>query len=369
MHTRLASLAFASMLAVPMAANAQQFVMMPDSTNNRLVLLSPVDGSVVNDNYFPLSGGTTIHALQVGDEIWISEQLGDRVSRWSLTGTPLGQIGGQFPGGGLDNIRGMALINDTLYVSNAGTQNDAPGPSVVMFDINGNPMGFIPTAGLAPSPFAVLEFNGNMLVASSSANDDVHQFTLTGSSLGTFHNSTSVNFAQQMAIADNGDVLVAAFSSNNVARLNPADGSLISDFPASNARGVYQLQNGNIMWSNGTGVFVYDVVNQTSSQVYAGGARHFGDLDLGAGPGECLGDIADDFGFTVNDGGGPDGVVDFGDFVALLGLIGPCDGGVPGCLGDIADDFGFTVNDGGGPDGVVDFGDFVALLGLIGPCP
>lgn len=82
----------------------------------------------------------------------------------------------------------------------------------------------------------------------------------------------------------------------------------------------------------------------------------------------CLGDIADDFGFTTADGGGPDGVVDFGDFVALLGLIGPCDGGVPGCLGDIADDFGFTAADGAGPDGMVDFGDFVALLGLIGPC-
>lgn len=82
----------------------------------------------------------------------------------------------------------------------------------------------------------------------------------------------------------------------------------------------------------------------------------------------CPGDIADDFGFTATDGGGPDGVVDFGDFVALLGLIGPCDSGSSGCLGDIADDFGFTAIDGGGPDGVVDFGDFVALLGLIGPC-
>lgn len=43
-----------------------------------------------------------------------------------------------------------------------------------------------------------------------------------------------------------------------------------------------------------------------------------------SGPASCLGDIADDFGFTVDEGGGPDGVVDFGDFVALLGLIGPC---------------------------------------------
>ncbi len=74
---------------------------------------------------------------------------------------------------------------------------------------------------------------------------------------------------------------------------------------------------------------------------------------------DCHGDIADDFGFI-----GPDGMVSFGDFLALLGLIGPCPGGTPGCTGDIADDFGFI-----GPDGMVSFGDFLALLGLIGPCP
>ena len=72
----------------------------------------------------------------------------------------------------------------------------------------------------------------------------------------------------------------------------------------------------------------------------------------------CIGDIADDFG-TI----GADGQVSFGDFLALLGLIGPCDGGTPGCTGDIADDFG-TI----GGDGQVSFGDFLALLGLIGPC-
>ena len=77
-------------------------------------------------------------------------------------------------------------------------------------------------------------------------------------------------------------------------------------------------------------------------------------------PGQnCTGDIADDFG-TV----GADGQVSFGDFLALLGLIGPCPGGTPGCDGDFADDFG-TV----GADGQVSFGDFLALLGLIGPCP
>ncbi len=74
----------------------------------------------------------------------------------------------------------------------------------------------------------------------------------------------------------------------------------------------------------------------------------------------CPGDIADDFGTL-----GGDGMVSFGDFLALLGLVGPCPGGTPGCPGDIADDFG-TLN---GGDGMVSFGDFLALLGLVGPCP
>ena len=76
-------------------------------------------------------------------------------------------------------------------------------------------------------------------------------------------------------------------------------------------------------------------------------------------PAACPGDIADDFGTT-----GADGQVSFGDFLALLGLVGPCPGGVSGCTGDIADDFGTL-----GGDAQVSFGDFLALLGLVGPCP
>ena len=76
-------------------------------------------------------------------------------------------------------------------------------------------------------------------------------------------------------------------------------------------------------------------------------------------PGFCPGDIADDFGTL-----GADGQVSFGDFLALLGIVGPCPGGTPGCIGDIADDFGSPCR-----DGQVSFGDFLALLGLVGPCP
>ena len=57
---------------------------------------------------------------------------------------------------------------------------------------------------------------------------------------------------------------------------------------------------------------------------------------------------------------------DIGASLNILGLVFiPADcGGGPACPGDIADDFGVL-----GADGMVSFGDFLALLGLVGPCP
>jgi hypothetical protein len=185
-------------------------------------------------------------------------------------GNPLGAISG-----GLDNIRGMGLINNRVYVTNFGTANGAPGPAVVIYDTSGNPLGSFSTATTAPGPFGILEYRGGMLVSSSSANDDIHSYDLNGTSRGTFHNSTTLNFAEQMDYAANGNVLVAGFSSNNIVRLNENDGSVvISTFAASGARGVYQLGNGNIMWTNSAGAHVYDVNTQTSTLVYAGGGRY-----------------------------------------------------------------------------------------------
>ncbi len=261
------------------AAAGQAYVMMPDSTNARVVLFNPFDGSLVNSNYFGFtSGGTSVHALQVGQEIWISQQLGDRIDRFDLFGTAMGTITG-----GMDNIRGMQLVGDKVYVTNGGTANGAPGSSTVLtFDTSGTNTGFFNTAGLAPSPFHVLGHQGGLLVSSSSGNNDVHYFDLSGGSIGPFHNSTSLNFGEQMDHDVTGNVLVAGFSTNNVVTLNANTGALISSFAASGARGVYQLGNGNVMWTNGSGAWVFDVGSGTSSLVYAGGGRFLDDLVIPA---------------------------------------------------------------------------------------
>ncbi len=267
---------------VPSVVSAQ-FLMMPDSTNNRLVLFDPFDGSLVDSNYFGLAMGTPVEAIQSGNEIWVSEQLGDRVSRWSLTGTPLGQFGGGATGG-LDNVRGIEVINNVLHVTNAGSGNGAPGASLVQFDSAGTNLGFLAMTN-SPGPFDVVDYQGGLLVSSSSANDDIHKYTYAGASLGTFYNDTGLNFVEQLRIAANGDVLAAGFSSNNVARLDAA-GNILSTFAAPGARGVWELGNGNIMWTNGSGAHVFDVGTGASTQVYDGVGRFLGSLVV---PEPCCG--------------------------------------------------------------------------------
>lgn len=275
--SRLISAALIGVASLVTGEASAQFLMMPDSTNNRVVLFDAFNGSLVNNNYFALPGGTPIHAMQVGGEIWVSEQVGDRVVRFDLVGNQLGVIGGGATGG-LDNIRGMGQAGGTVYVTNGGAGNGSPGASsVVTFNTSGVNTGSFLTTGLAPSPFGVLVHQGDLLISSSSANNDIHRFTLGGASVGAFHNSTTLNFGEQMVHALNGDVLVAGFSSNNIVRLDPNTGGVISTFAASGARGVWQLGNGNIMWTSGAGASIFDVNTGLSSLVYAGGGRY---LDL-----------------------------------------------------------------------------------------
>lgn len=263
---KLISVSFLSFATVA-GAFAQAFLMMPDSTNNRVVTFDPMTGSVISISLFSVAAGTTpVHAMQVGQEIWISEQVGDKISRYDAAGSSLGTISG-----GLDNVRGMGLIGGTVYVTNSGTANGASGNSVRSYDTSGNFLSFFATPN-APSPFGILDYQGGMLVSSSTATDDVHKYSLGGIALGTFHNSTSLNFAEQMDYAINGDILIAGFSSNNITRHDAATGALLSSFTASGARGVHQLGNGNILWSSGTGVFIWD--GASSTQIYTGSGRY-----------------------------------------------------------------------------------------------
>ena len=126
---RISALFCAALGCAPFAS--AQLLLMPDSTSNRLVAFSPVDGSPVLTNIFSLAGGTPISAIDVNGEVWVSEQTGDRIVRYDFaTGAVLGVIGPTFPGGGLDNIRGIAKVGNEVYVTNAGTGNTSFGNEI-----------------------------------------------------------------------------------------------------------------------------------------------------------------------------------------------------------------------------------------------
>ncbi|MBX3461796.1 MAG: hypothetical protein KF830_01380 [Planctomycetes bacterium] len=259
-----------------MPATAQQLLIVPNTTSLHVAAFDPVDGSLVDAGFTPMldGGGARVGAIGVNGEVWVTEQTTDRIVRYSACGDVLGVIGPTFPGGGLDNIRGLNLIGGIVYVANDGNLNGATADSLVTFDTAGNWLATYPLTGLQ-SPYSIIPWLGDLLVTGSSGGDDVRRFTTSGASVGTFHNSGTIGFAHQISPASDGNVWVAGFSTTQgIYKLDATSGAILSTITASGPRGVYELQNGNLLWTNGTGAWVYDMSSMTSTLVASGQSYH-----------------------------------------------------------------------------------------------
>ncbi|MBX3376274.1 MAG: hypothetical protein KF678_04645 [Phycisphaeraceae bacterium] len=253
-------------------ASGQTYIMVVDSANDRVSLHSPIDGSVINPSFIANQPGLTFNtpkdAIQVGNEVWVSDQVNDAIYRFDLQGVLLGQIGGG-TSGGLDNIRGMELINNVIYVSNGGTGNGAPGANhVVMFDPSGNNLGSFQAA---TSPFDIARLNATeLLVTGSSNSPDVTRHDLAGVLQGTWHNGT-ISFAQQIARTQSGEFLIAGFTNARIHRFDAAGTELgVLPITTTSARGVIELDGGLILWTGGSsGINVFDPVTSTNTLVLA----------------------------------------------------------------------------------------------------
>ncbi len=115
-----------------------------------------------------------------------------------------------------------------------------------------------------------------ILVAGSSNNPDVTRHDLAGALLGTWYNGAlagELNFAQQITRRGNGNILIAGFTSNAIHQFDAAGTNLGNLFAAPGARGVYELQNGNIMWTASSGVHVKDLATGGDTIVLAVGSQ------------------------------------------------------------------------------------------------
>jgi predicted extracellular nuclease/subtilisin-like proprotein convertase family protein len=238
-------------------------LLVPDSTNDRVIALDPITGNVIDPNFVPNTPvvGTGINAILSagGDSILLSDQTGDVVHEFDLDGNYLGVFA---PAGGvnnaiLDNIRGIALRpNGNLLVTVGGGGNNN---AIAEFDTSGNYLGQFIAAGSGGllSPFDIYGRTVDWLSGGSSSSA-VHRFDLNGAFLDIF--APVSTFPEQINEAGNNNVLVANFSpstNEGVHEFTPA-GVFVGRYDPTGLggyRGVYELPGGTILTTTGTGVY------------------------------------------------------------------------------------------------------------------
>ncbi|MFO7614104.1 MAG: hypothetical protein R6W71_05635, partial [Bacteroidales bacterium] len=258
-------------------------LMIPESTNKRIMTFDAVTGDLIDPDFITLdaSTGTPIHAiLSASGTILVSDQTGDVVHEYDLSGNYLGIFA---PAGGvntsiLDNIRGIALKpNGNLLVTVASGANAG---AIAEFDTGGNYLGnfvAIGSGGLS-SPFDVYERIGTDWLVSEIDNDVILRYNLT---TGAFLASlASINtFPEQICELTNGNILVANFSGTQegIVELTGA-GSLVGVYKPSTIsgfRGAYELPNGNILTTTGSGVYEIDRSGNIVSTKFSGASCRF----------------------------------------------------------------------------------------------
>ena len=236
------------------------YLMVVESTNDRVMLFDPVDGDLIDANFIvdATNFNTPIEALlSPAYTVLTSNQIGDNVVIHDTSGI----FNSVFYGGNtavLDNVRGTAFtpgFNSLLVTVGGGANSDAVAEINPFGVYLGN---FIDSAsGGLLSPFDIAFRTNDCLVAGINS-DAVHRYDLTGNSLGVF--ASGISFPEQIAFSPNGNVLVVNFSTpNSGVIVYDSLGTQLSVFTGvTGNRGVYALGNGNILTTNGAGVHEID---------------------------------------------------------------------------------------------------------------
>ncbi len=288
-------------------AGGNSVLLVPDSTNDRVMTFDPMNGEPIDLDFIPsdpANMGTAVNAILSpgGDSILVSDQINDDVLEYGLDGTFIGVYAGNNPAV-LDNIRGIDLRpNGNLLVTVGSGANE---DSVAEFDTSGTYLGNFIAAGSGGlnSPFDVYPRPGvpDWLVAGID-NDAVTRYDYsTGASLGLLN--TVNNFPEQVTTAANGDVLVANFSGTQegIVRFTSAGTlvNVINPVTGGGYRGVYELGNGNLLVTTGTGVYevtpagalveaeIAGVSGRFIEEVTLGGAAITLDKTVGLSPSSC----------------------------------------------------------------------------------
>ncbi len=240
-------------------------LLIPDSSGDRVMGFDPISGDLIDANFIPPHSdylSTPIHIVMnaEGTGLLITDQLADLVQKFSFDGVyegifaPIGGVNNNI----LDNIRGMYIRDDGHALVTVASGGNAH--AIAEFDTDGNYLGnFIDNnAGGMAGPWSIIyrpDFD-DYLVSTSTSNA-IHRFDSDGISLGYF--VPSLNFPEQLYETSEGNILAATFSTPSGVYEYDSSGTQIGYYGVvTGLRGVYELGNGNILVTNGSGVYEID---------------------------------------------------------------------------------------------------------------
>jgi hypothetical protein len=240
-------------------------LLVPDSTNDRVMAFDAVTGALVDADFIPadpdhLSTPKSALYKSDGTGFLVVDQLDDAVQEYDLDGAYVGIFA---PAGGvntaiMDNCRSIDYHPTTgnLLVSVAAGANT---DSIAAFDpATGTYLGnFIANgAGGLDSPWDIL-FSATEAFVPASDSDAVHRYdATTGAYISDLIALDSL--PEQIAWAANGNMLIAEWSGTQEGIIEvQLDGTVVAIYnlpQIDGPRGVYELPSGNILVANGTGV-------------------------------------------------------------------------------------------------------------------
>ena len=282
-------LAAATFLALAASSAKAQFVMSVDSGDDVVRLLSGVDGSLAVDNFIVDANDaatydfmTPLEAIQVGNEIWVSDQVADSIFRFDTAGTYLSKITGP----ALDNVRGISVVGNRVFATTGNSSQ------IATYDFAGNALGaFVAAGSSSPSSYDAVAY-GNQVLVSDITDNALKLFSLGGTQTGDLVAPGTFGFAQQLFVRANGDVLVGSFSPGSggtaTAGLFEVDafGNVVNTYlnaPAQGVRGVYELLNGHYLASAGGTIYDVNPFTNVETAAFTGTSgssfRYFGVLN------------------------------------------------------------------------------------------
>lgn len=261
----------AGLVALAGPGLAQGVLLVPNSSTDSVWAFSPVDGALLDNDFIPDNDvlATPTTAIDSGrGTILVSDQISDGVFEYNYDGSYVGPLADASDG--LDNVRGITVHQSQLYVANQGN-NGGLGSTVQRFDLDGSNQ--TTWASGIDSPWWI-EFRASDVLVSNSGTDTVDSFTLGG--VANTPLVSNINFPRQIHQIGGGNLLVGGFSVPSAIYEYTAAGTPVNQYADNlGPRGVWLLQNGNILFTGGTRIATVDPGTGTVTDIINASGNSF----------------------------------------------------------------------------------------------